>query len=197
MEDNWHFNLIAPFYERFIGPPDIGRLKDLLALPSSGWMLDAGCGTGRVAEALRPFVDGLVVCDISFAMLAQSRRKYSKKTEPSPLPAQSSVTCLPFASGQFDRILVRDAFHHFSDQSSALRELARVLAPGGRLAIEEPDIRSFSVKTMAFLEKLFFMHSSFRRGDEIARLAATTGLRTWVEASNATIWVVAEKVNDE
>jgi len=192
MANNIHFDFLAPIYEQFIRMPDTTRLKTLLDLPASGWLLDAGGGTGRVAAALCPLVDRLLISDLSFRMLAQVRRK-SKQPACQNLTAQASVTNLPYPDGHFSRILVVDAFHHFSDQPGALRELARVLAPGGRLVIEEPDIRSFGVKVIALAEKIALMDSHFRKPGEIALMAAKQGLTSWVEGQHATAWVVAEK----
>jgi len=56
-----HFDILAPVYDRLIGPPDPARLTALLRLPTDGWLLDAGGGTGRVAAGLRPFVGGLII----------------------------------------------------------------------------------------------------------------------------------------
>ena len=52
-----HFDLIASIYDRLIGPPDTGRLRQLLQLPTTGWMLDrltilATFGLGLVLRGL-------------------------------------------------------------------------------------------------------------------------------------------------
>lgn len=187
MANNIHFDFLAPLYERFIRPPDADRLKSLLDLPASGWMLDAGGGTGRAAALLCPLVDRLVVGDLSFPMAQQAGRKGCI------LPAQVRVERLPFEDGRFTRILVVDAFHHFSDQPGALRELARVLAPGGRLLIEEPDIRRFGVKLIALAERLALMGSRFRSPEEMRVMAAALGLDARVELDGPTAWITAQK----
>ena len=68
-----HFGLLAPFYERFIPPPDPDRWVKLLDLPVAGSLLDAGGGTGRVSGQLRPYVQHLVIADESAKMLAEAR----------------------------------------------------------------------------------------------------------------------------
>ena len=45
-----------------------------------------------------------------------------------------------------------DALHHVADQEATIRELWRLLKPGGRIIIEEPDIRRFEVKLLALIE---------------------------------------------
>ena len=67
-----HFDLLAPLYDRVIASPDPDRLKHLLRLPTSGWLLDAGGGTGRASCALRPLVGQLIISDPSGPMLQQA-----------------------------------------------------------------------------------------------------------------------------
>ena len=54
-----------------------------------------------------------------------------------------------------------DALHHVINHGQTAREMYRVLKPGGRIVIEEPDIRSFYVKLIAVAEKLLLMRSHF------------------------------------
>ena len=63
-----------------------------------------------------------------------------------------------------------DALHHVINQRQTGKELWRVLAPGGRLVIVEPDIHKFSVKMLALGEKLLLMRSHFLTGEEIGSL---------------------------
>ena len=72
--------------------------------------------------------------------------------------------------GTFDRIIMVDALHHVLDQQQTGNELWRVLTPGGRLVIVEPDIHKISVKILALGEKLLLMRSHFLSGEEIGRL---------------------------
>jgi demethylmenaquinone methyltransferase/2-methoxy-6-polyprenyl-1,4-benzoquinol methylase len=107
---------------------------------------------------------------------------------------QSQVDRLPFGDGQFARILVVDAFHHFSNQLAALRELARVLQPGGRLLLEEPDIRRAGVKLIALAETLALMGSRFRKPDDMRAMLEAVGLKARAEDdSQGTAWVLGSK----
>mgnify|MGYP001035257193 CR=1 FL=1 len=168
-----HFDFLAPIYDRVIPPPDPGRLRDLLRLPTPGRVLEAGGGTGRVSAELIPMVGTLVINDLSRPMLKQAQEK-------GPLwPVQSYVERLPFADESFSRVFAVDAFHHFNDHHTAIRELLRVLRPKGRLIIEEPDIKRFPVKVVALLEKLALMRSRFLPAEEIRALIASHGLQAW------------------
>ncbi len=179
-----HFSWVAPFYDRFFAV-DPGPLRDLLKLPGAGWVLDLGGGTGRVAQALRGDSDEIVVLDESVGMLRQARRK--------GLP----VVCgeaehLPFVGGAFARILVVDAFHHLRDQQRAACELLRVLAPGGRLVMEEPNVERIPVWLIAFGEKLALMRSHFRSPRAVQRMFEAVGGRVRLEREGARFWAVVE-----
>lgn len=183
-----HFGFIAPLYDRLFSPPDRARLKELLRLPIDGALLDAGGGTGRVSGQLRPLVGQLVLSDESTAMLRQARKKALC------CPVTGTVEQLPFAGECFERVLVVDALHHFADQQRAIGELIRVLRPGGRLVIEEPDLRRLLVKGIAVGEKLMLMRSRFYYPHEIGRMVAAYGLQPRIEHDGAfAAWIIADK----
>jgi demethylmenaquinone methyltransferase/2-methoxy-6-polyprenyl-1,4-benzoquinol methylase len=182
---NGHFDFLAPFYDRVIRFDRLARMQHVLALPVDGILLDAGGGTGRVAAALRPHLRQVIVADVSWGMLRQARGK--------ALPASAAETeCLPFPSGLFERVLMVDALHHVFHQAQTLSELWRVLKPGGRLVIEEPDIRHWVVKGIALAEKLALMRSHFLAPAEIAALLPPEA-RISIETEHYNAWVIAEK----
>lgn len=97
-------------------------------------VLDLACGTGIVARLVAPRVApvGTVTgYDISPAMLAVARERAA--TEGMDVTwDQGDAAALPYADGAFDLVLCQQGLQYFPDKHAALRELHRVLAPGGR-----------------------------------------------------------------
>ena len=100
---------------------------------------------------------------------------------------------LPFRDGAFERIIAIDSFHHFRDHRRAAGELVRVLAPGGRLVIEEPDVRRFAVKLVALGETLTLMRSHFYPPQELTRFFDAPDLRVSLHEANPNFWLVVDK----
>jgi len=182
-----HFDLIASIYDRLIGPPNTERLRQLLNLPTDGWLLDGGGGTGRVSSHLNGLAGHVVVSDLSHRMLKKAREKKVR-------PVRAHVEHLPFTDEFFDRVLVVDALHHFCDQREAIEDLLRVLKPGGRLVIEEPDLNHKGVKMLALVEKMLLMRSHFYTPQKIREMIASCGCSAKIENDGRyTAWVVAVK----
>ena len=183
-----HFKLIAPLYERMAHRMPVDKVRKRLALPARGWLLDVGGGTGRVAAALRSDVDRAVVADYSEGMIRFAGQK------PGVAAVRSVAEALPFATNTFTRIVVVDAFHHFHDHETAAVELWRVLAPGGRLVIEEPDVTRLLVKFIALVEKILLMRSRFYAPEHIGDMFRRLGANVRVERGDkVNAWIIVEK----
>jgi demethylmenaquinone methyltransferase/2-methoxy-6-polyprenyl-1,4-benzoquinol methylase len=132
------FDRIAPVYDAMNHVMTIGldrrwRRHTVEAVVQPGFkVLDACCGTGDLAiEAER---EGGVVTGLDFSseMLVRARRKSSSIEW-----IQGDMLSLPFADGSFDAATVGFGVRNVADLAAGLRELRRVLRPGGRLAILE------------------------------------------------------------
>jgi ubiquinone/menaquinone biosynthesis C-methylase UbiE len=95
-------------------------------------VLDIGCGTGQLAARIRGELPAaaIVGCDFSAGMLQRAAARVEAIDW-----VRGDAGRLPFRDGIFDAIVSTEAFHWFPDQNAALRELYRVLRPGGRLLL--------------------------------------------------------------
>lgn len=106
-----------------------------LSLRPTNRLLDVGCGTGVLLHRLSAThpVAQLVGVDPVPEMLAIARHRLSPSIELS----EGWVEHLPFADEQFDVVVSCNMFHYIHDPIAALREMRRVLRPGGQLVITD------------------------------------------------------------
>ena len=104
---------------------------DALALPAGSRVLDLACGTGDLSRAATRRGHTVVGTDLSAGMLASNRAR-------TPL-VESDGGRLSFADGAFDGLVCGYALRNFTDLAATFAEGARVLRPGGRLAMLEVD----------------------------------------------------------
>ncbi|MCW3813801.1 methyltransferase domain-containing protein [Micromonospora sp. DR5-3] len=100
-------------------------------LPLAGDVLEVGAGTGRLWTHVDHVGRGLrlTLTDFSAAMCAQLR------TIPAARVQQCDAADLPFPDAAFDTVIANHMLYHLDDPDAALAEFARVLRPGGRLAV--------------------------------------------------------------
>ncbi|MET1059574.1 MAG: methyltransferase domain-containing protein [Nocardioides sp.] len=125
----------AEAYETYLVPAVTGQWADpLLAIAGVGpgdRVLDVACGTGVLARAAAGRTGGDVVgIDLNPAMLEVARR-----IRPDLAWRQGDAAALPCGDGTFDAVLCQAAVFFFPDVDAALAEMARVVRPGGMVAI--------------------------------------------------------------
>lgn len=150
----------AEIYDAFFVPALFqawtDRVIDAAQLQAGQRVLDVACGTGvlsRVA-ADRVGTDGSVTgLDINAEMLAVAARK-----APHLDWRQGQAEALPFEDGTFDAVVSQFGLMFFDDRGAAVREMRRVLRPGGRLAVAVWDSLESSpgyAAMAALLQRLF------------------------------------------
>src|SRR5690606_36193622 len=115
----------------------VGRRLDLhalLGLIDDRWVVgDLGCGTGQVSDVLAPFVREVIAVDDSDAMLAAARERLER--HPNVTVRGGALESLPLESLSMDAVVLFLVLHHVSDPFAAMREVVRVLKPGGRMLV--------------------------------------------------------------
>jgi demethylmenaquinone methyltransferase/2-methoxy-6-polyprenyl-1,4-benzoquinol methylase len=141
------FDRIAGLYDRMNTVMTAGlhhdwrrRAADLAALAPGGRALDVATGTGDLAlELSRRVSPGgeVVASDFSERMLEIARAKAARGTQSALRFETANALALPYADDEFDAATVGFGARNFSDLDQGLREMARVVRPGGRVVVLE------------------------------------------------------------
>ncbi|MGE3163316.1 MAG: bifunctional demethylmenaquinone methyltransferase/2-methoxy-6-polyprenyl-1,4-benzoquinol methylase UbiE [Planctomycetota bacterium] len=129
---------------------------DVLRPRAGGHYLDVCCGTGDMAFELERRVGGgahVVATDFSVPMLEGSVQKCRDRAGTSPTFLAGDTLRLPFADGTFDGVTVAFGIRNVENLTGAAREIARVLRPGGTLAVLE-----FTPVQRRWLRPLFHLY---------------------------------------
>jgi ubiquinone/menaquinone biosynthesis C-methylase UbiE len=110
---------------------EFALLQAELAGQADARLLDLGCGAGHVSFHCAPWVKQVVAYDLSQQMLEVVASAASERGLGNISTQHGAAEQLPFADGEFDYVFSRYSAHHWSDLGLALREVRRVLKPGG------------------------------------------------------------------
>lgn len=111
-----------------------------LSLTETDVLLDVGCGTGAAVRDAAPNVSRAVGFDLSPGMIAQARDRAAGLANVEFHTGDVSGR-LPFDDHAFTALVCTTAFHHFPKPRDTIAEMARVLAPGGRIVIADANRR--------------------------------------------------------
>ncbi|MBI1238442.1 MAG: metalloregulator ArsR/SmtB family transcription factor [Alphaproteobacteria bacterium] len=141
-------------------------------------LLDLGTGTGRMLELFGPSIGRGVGVDLSHAMLAVARNALADKGLAHCTVRQGDLLRLALGEERFDVALFHQVLHYLDTPALAVREAARVLAPGGRIVIAD-----FAPHDLEFLRaEHAHRRLGFARG-EIAEWARGAGLTVSAETA--------------
>ncbi len=132
------FGRAASAYTTSAGHSDpilLRRVIELAQPRPSDRALDIATGAGHTALALAPQVAEVVAFDLTQQMLEETARSAAARGLRNVVTRQGAAERLPFPDSTFDIVAVRQAPHHYADVPQAVREMARVVKPAGRVVI--------------------------------------------------------------
>jgi ArsR family transcriptional regulator len=110
------------------------HLAAMAALAAPDWTVgDLGCGTGQMIAALSPFVQRVIAVDSSAAMLQAAKKRV--RAYANVELRRGELESLPIDDAQLDLALLTLVLHHVTEPPRALKEVARVVKPGGQIAV--------------------------------------------------------------
>ena len=134
-------------------------------------LLDLGTGTGRMLQLLAPRAGRALGLDASHAMLAVARANLERAGLNRVELRQGDIYAPPFPRNGFDLVLIHQVLHYLDDPARAVREAARLVAPGGRLLVVD-----FAPHSLEFLrERQAHRRLGFAR-DQVAAWLDEAGL---------------------
>ncbi|MBI9079577.1 MAG: class I SAM-dependent methyltransferase [Pseudodesulfovibrio sp.] len=142
--------------DRLVESPSLKKhFIDILArhLSAEETVLDIGCGCGTFTPFISPICDQYVGMDISSDLLLSCRGVARDYDLNNVTLTNGSADCLPFASNSFDKLVVVDVIHHIYNLEAAIHEFRRVLKPGGRALVFEPNKLNFALALLCLFDR--------------------------------------------
>jgi len=133
-------------------------------------VLDLGCGAGVLSERLLAAGYGVDAVDMSADMLAFTKQRLSKYDSDKYRLARADIAQLPFPDATFDVIACIGVFGYMEDVDAAIREIKRVLKPGGTLVL---SIRNLDHVTV--FDGFFWLKAPFLALRKLARKSGVAG----------------------
>ena len=133
-------------------------------------ILDLAGGTGQLGTGVAAVLGTqAVIADATPQMLVRVDAR------PHVSVALASAEALPFPTGHFDALICSDAFHHFRDQDRAVREMARVVRPGGGVLILDLEPKGV-IRGAALIERALGEPATFMSIPQITAFMAERGI---------------------
>ncbi|HKY61256.1 MAG TPA: methyltransferase domain-containing protein [Gemmatimonadota bacterium] len=172
------YDRLAGVYDRrwaFYVEASVHETLRRVSLRDGEAILDVGCGTGALlaAAARRAPASRLAGVDLSPAMLVVAR----KRLESRAALVAADAARLPFADRGFDLVVSTSALHYWPDPGACMAEIARVLRPGGRVAITDWCDDYLACRVADFLLRILEpAHHRTYGTDDLERMLRAAGL---------------------
>lgn len=134
-------------------------------------LLDLGTGTGRMLELFGPSIGRGLGIDMSPDMLSLARARIERAGLRNCSVRQGDIYDVEVADGAFDAVIIHQVLHFLTDGARAIREAARVLAPGGRLLVID-----FAPHDLEFLREEHAHHRLGFAPETVSQWMAAAGL---------------------
>jgi len=188
--------------------PDLLRAREMISqsIPAaSGRFLDVGCGAGHLSFAVAEALASVVAVDPSLNMLATVNRAANEKGLTNIQTLQATAESMPFDDDRFCVVASRYSAHHWLKLPEALKEMRRVVKPGGYLLMidiegdENPLVDTY-LQTIEVLRDR--SHIRDRSPSEWERLITDAGFsaiehQNWVTRLEFEPWVTRMRTSPE
>jgi ubiquinone/menaquinone biosynthesis C-methylase UbiE len=157
--------VFAAMYDRMLASTErdgLGAHRQALLVGASGDVLEIGGGTGANLQFYGEGVSSLTLTEPERPMISRLERKLSEQA-PGAMVLRAPAEDLPFEDGTFDTAVSTLVLCTVDDQPRALRELRRVLRPGGRLLFIE-HVRSEDPKLARWQDRMLPLNVRFACG---------------------------------
>lgn len=158
---------------------DLERLAVWLSDKPDAVVLDIGCGAGHASFAAAQKAAHITAYDLSENMLAVVRQAALERGLNNIATRQGQAEALPFPAASFDVVISRYSAHHWHDVGMALREVKRVLKPGGEFILMDiaspgQPVRDVWLQTVEMLRDPSHVHN-YSQGEWL-RLVNESGM---------------------
>lgn len=188
------FSRVAAGYDRTnavlsVGNDALWRIATVRAVaPKPGQrILDLAAGTGTSSVALARSGASVTAADFSEGMLAEGRRRH-----PGIEFVQADAEQLPFADDEFDAVTISFGLRNVEHPQAALREMYRVMRPGGRLVICEfsrPPVAIIRAGYAAYMRYLLPAVTRVASSDPAAYGYLRDSIRAWPDQATLSQWI--------